>query len=205
MLNLRRITIILIAIMIIGYNCGKYVQASGLTPGSADDPVVTVGYVQNYLKNAVKPLEKSLTLVEATVQNLTVKAKQLQQNSGSIITLEIGKKTAKIGSKTVNLESSPTIYKGKTILPLRFVGEALHAQVLWDAKAKSVTYIAGVNKIILYVNKNTAKVNGKEVKLDVPPLLKNSRVLVPVRFIGENLRAEVQYISSTKTIIIRER
>ena len=204
-MRIRRMTIIFIAIIIIGYNCGKYVQASSLIPGSADDPVVTVGYVQNYLKDATSPMEKKLTILEATVKNIAAQTQQLQNALNPKITLVIGKKTANIGSKIVNLESPPKIYKGKTILPLRFVGEALHAQVLWDAKTKSITYIAGSKKIILQVNSSKAKVSGKEVKLDVAPVLQGARVLVPVRFVGENLGASVQYIAATKTIIIRER
>jgi hypothetical protein len=204
-MSIRRLAIIFIAIIIIGYNCGKYVHASGITPGSADDPVVTVGYVQNYLKDTISPIETKLTLVEEKVNNIAEQTKQIQKSINSKITLIIGKKIAKIGSKSVTLESPPQVYKGKTILPLRFVGQALHAQVLWEAKAKSITYIVGSKKIILQVNSSKAIINDKEVKLDVAPVLQGATVLVPVRFVGENLDASVQYIAASKTIIIRER
>lgn len=45
-------------------------------------------------------------------------------------------------------------------------------------------------------------VNGKEIKSDVSPQLTGGRVLVPVRFVAENLGASVQWDGNQQAVII---
>ncbi|PKM42081.1 MAG: copper amine oxidase [Firmicutes bacterium HGW-Firmicutes-8] len=44
------------------------------------------------------------------------------------------------------------------------------------------------------------KVNGKQLKFDVPPVNQNGRVLVPLRSIFEELGADVRWDEQTQTI-----
>jgi multiple sugar transport system substrate-binding protein len=58
--------------------------------------------------------------------------------------LTIGKPTALVNGKAVRIDSQdsqvvPVIENGRTMLPLRFVGESLGASVQWDAAARRVT------------------------------------------------------------------
>jgi len=47
---------------------------------------------------------------------------------------------------------------------------------------------AQTNKLLeLYIGDTTAYVNAASVKLDSPPVIQNSRTLVPVRFISEQM------------------
>jgi hypothetical protein len=50
---------------------------------------------------------------------------------------------------------------------------------------------------------NIAIVNNKKVVLDVPPEIKNGRTFVPIRFVSENLGAQVEWEASTQTITIK--
>lgn len=59
---------------------------------------------------------------------------------------------------------------------------------LYAAWEKSVS-----QTIILTVGEKEAIVFGKEVTNDVAPLLKNDRVMLPVRFVAENLGADVEW------------
>lgn len=45
-------------------------------------------------------------------------------------------------------------------------------------------------------------VDGKEVVPTDPPIIENSRTLVPLRFISEELGADVQWINETRTVIV---
>ena len=59
--------------------------------------------------------------------------------SGSrIVELNINSKIATIDGRTVELAQSPALVNSKTLVPLRFVSEALGAKVHWDAKCHSV-------------------------------------------------------------------
>ncbi len=57
--------------------------------------------------------------------------------------------------------------------------------------------------IELWIGKSEAKVNGKVVKLDVPPQIINNRTMIPLRFVSESLGYEVEWISEEQKIIIK--
>ena len=56
--------------------------------------------------------------------------------------------------------------------------------------------------ITMQIGNNTAYVDGALVSLDVPPQIIKGRTLVPIRFVSENLGAEVGWESNTKTVTI---
>jgi len=58
--------------------------------------------------------------------------------STSII-LYIGKKEATVNGRTVYLDVAPQIVQGRTVIPLRFVTEALGCKVDWDGQKMQVT------------------------------------------------------------------
>ncbi|MHB0886412.1 MAG: N-acetylmuramoyl-L-alanine amidase [Bacillota bacterium] len=58
--------------------------------------------------------------------------------NGTIISLKIGDKRAYVNKKLVTLVVPAAAVSGRTIVPLRFVSEALGATVDWDAKAYAV-------------------------------------------------------------------
>src|SRR5690606_6445445 len=55
------------------------------------------------------------------------------------ITLTIGSKTAYIGSTKVTLTQTPEVINGASLIPLRFVSEALGAKVNWNQQTSTVT------------------------------------------------------------------
>ena len=55
--------------------------------------------------------------------------------------LQIGKGFAEVNGKKVLLDAAPVIVKGRTMVPIRFISEALDAQVLWDDATKTVTIV----------------------------------------------------------------
>ncbi|MBQ6555661.1 MAG: copper amine oxidase N-terminal domain-containing protein, partial [Firmicutes bacterium] len=57
-------------------------------------------------------------------------------------------------------------------------------------------------EIKLTIGEETALVNGEENKLLVPAEIKNSRTMVPLRFVSEALGAKVDWDGETKTITI---
>jgi len=122
-----------------------------------------------------------------------------------LIVLNVGKKTGEVNAKTVNLDVAPFIHKktGRTMVPLRFIGEALGAKVDWNNAERKVTYTLYGRTIELWIDKSTALVNGDPVVVDPAPYIVSGRTVVPLRFVSENLGAAVEWESKTQRITIK--
>ncbi len=119
-----------------------------------------------------------------------------------VVKLQIGNDTASVNGNTVKLDSPPVIIKNKTFVPLRFVSEAFGAKIKWDGALKVITINYDFHSIQLQVGSSSVLVDGEIKKLVAPPVIKNNRTLVPLRFIAETFGASVQWDASTKTITI---
>lgn len=102
----------------------------------------------------------------------------------------------------LSADVQPVIVNSRTLLPLRAVFEALGATVEWLPERDVIHGTKGATVIDLHLDDTQATVNGQAVKLDVAPVVINSRALVPVRFIAESLGADVQWDAKTNTVLI---
>lgn len=97
----------------------------------------------------------------------------------------------------------PTVLNNRTLLPLRACAEALNATVNYDPAAGRIDVYAGQNKIELTLNSNQAVINGQFKAMDVEPQILNDRTLVPLRFLGEALNAQVNWLPESNTVAIQ--
>ncbi len=119
------------------------------------------------------------------------------------VNLVVGGNTATVNNKSVTMEQAAYASGGRTMVPFRFLGESLGANVSWDAATKQAKLsLSGVD-VIVTVDSLNGLVNGEIVKMDVPAVSKEGRLFIPLRFVSENLGAAVGYDSETKKITIR--
>ena len=119
-----------------------------------------------------------------------------------VIVLAINSVVADVFGKQVVNDVAPIIRNDRTMLPARFVAEALGASVEWDEAAQKVTITKENTVIEITIGSNIAFVNGMEVILDSPAFIENSRTYLPLRFIAENLGAEVEWNQELQQIYI---
>lgn len=122
------------------------------------------------------------------------------------VLLKIGEKRAlKIIEENL-LNVAPFIQNGRTMVPFRFIGEQLGAEITWDEKERKVSYKLGEDTVHLWIDKNMALVNEKEVFIDedksVVPIIKDGSTIVPIRFISESLGSEVKWNPDTEEIVL---
>ena len=97
-------------------------------------------------------------------------------------------------------DQKPVVQNERTLVPVRFVAEALGYKVEWNQTDNSVVIDGG--KIVLYIGTNTAKIGGKTVTLDVKPTVIQNRTMVPLRVVAETLDCSVDWISETNTVLV---
>jgi len=155
---------------------------------------VSVGAVSSYTFNNV-------------TSDHTISVAFEKEITETVIILQIGNSTFTVNGISNTLDSPPIIKNSRTLLPIRAIIEALGGTVGWDTTAKKVTVTLGSTTIELWIGKSIAKVNGVDTSIDsanpkVVPEIINSRTMLPLRFIAENLGCDVQWDGTTKTITI---
>ena len=125
----------------------------------------------------------------------------------TVVVLQIGKPTCTANGVSRTLDSPPVMKDARTLLPIRAIIEALGGTIVWNPTQKKVAVTLGGSIIELWIGKNTAKVNAVNTPIDpsnsrVVPEIINSRTMLPLGFVAENLGAAVAWDPSTQTITI---
>lgn len=92
------------------------------------------------------------------------------------------------GVHTVTLmDVAAQIKNGRTMLPIRYVAEALGFNVAWIKETRTVVIYDIKYKVEIPVDTNTIIVNGVKFESDVKPQLVNNRTLLPIANIARAL------------------
>lgn len=134
-------------------------------------------------------------------KSITLYAKWVEKAKTSII-LTIGQKDAAIDGKTVSNDVAPKIVNDRTMLPIRFIAEALGAKVDWIEESQTVKITSDGIEISLVIGEDFATVNGEKIDLDSPSFIENDRTYLPIRFVSEKLGADVKWDDATQTVNI---
>jgi hypothetical protein len=91
----------------------------------------------------------------------------------------------------------------EVLVPLRSLFEQMGATVNYDGPSRTVVVLAPQRNISLVVDQPLVVINGESRPLDVPPVIVNGILLVPVRVISEALGAYVQWDAALRVVVIR--
>lgn len=114
-----------------------------------------------------------------------------------------------IDGQNVPSDVSPTIISGRTMVPVRVIGEYLNASVVWDNSTRTATITKGSTTLKLTEGQYSYTLNGTTNSLDVPVTIIGNRTMAPLRVISEALGAGVLwanntvYVSSSGTVLIK--
>lgn len=113
--------------------------------------------------------------------------------------------TILVNGKEVKTDSPAFIKDGRTMVPVRFISEALGLKVGWDQKTRTVTVGEGANSMKLVIgSKAIVRANGKKTAIDVPAMIKGGRTMVPIRAISELSGAKVDWNAANREVIIQK-
>lgn len=103
-------------------------------------------------------------------------------------------------NQPVDFDAKPYEKDGRTLVPFRKILEAFGTEVSWDESQQIISATKRDAEIYLKIGVNYAYVNGSKVQLDVPPEITEDRTFVPLRFISENMGAEVNWDALSNTV-----
>jgi len=98
-----------------------------------------------------------------------------------------------VDGNSISLDVAPVLVDNRALVPIRAIAEQLGGDVSYDSSTGTVQILTAGSNVKLTLNSTTAEVNGNLVSLDVPAQIINDRTLVPLRFVGESLGANVNY------------
>ena len=126
----------------------------------------------------------------------------LYDESTRLIKMKINDVNYSINGESKKMDAKPFIKNNRTLVPLRFVVEALGGEVNWDGENRLVSVNSNGKNIELKIDSPIIKIDGKDVKIDQAAIIKGDRTYVPIRFIAENLDMVVNYINESREIEI---
>lgn len=137
----------------------------------------------------------------AQIGNLKAEA-WLGNNEYNLLDLYIGDNTYWLNGETHTLDQPPIATKGRTLVPIRLVTEALGGDVQWIDKDTPITISYKEHHIELMLDSTDVIVDGEKCTLDVPAQVKKNRILLPIRFISEHLGMAVNYAQVTQCVSV---
>ena len=116
----------------------------------------------------------------------------------------IGSNIYYVGGVAKVMDVAPYIKDSRTYVPMRYLGEILGAEVVWDDAARTVTLTRGDTTVVFTIGSTTYTVNGEAKTADVAPEITNSRTMLPARFVAEAFGAVVGWDAATQTVLIQK-
>lgn len=118
------------------------------------------------------------------------------------ITLRIDSPVMTINQRSVQMDVAPLIKEERTLVPIRFIIEAFQSSAYWMPETQQVRIVDGDRQILLSLNSTEVVVGAERFAMAVPPEIIDGRTFVPLRFVSEQLGAEVEWEGALRQITI---
>lgn len=111
--------------------------------------------------------------------------------------------TIELDGTSVNSDVPPYITASNvTMVPVGVISQGLGAAVQWDQGSRTATISKGDTVLKLTNGRTTALVNSAAVRLDTSVQITQGRVMVPLRFVSEQLGLQVVWNQAAKHIAL---
>ena len=121
-----------------------------------------------------------------------------------------------LDGEKISFDTEPFIFKGRVLVPIRKIAEAMDFNVEWYAQDGQVLIENGKKRVIINIEDEVRKyfLTWKDIleegiygiqkycDLDVPAQIHNGRTYIPIRAIAECFGAAVAWDDKTKTVLI---
>ena len=110
--------------------------------------------------------------------------------------------SVRVDNYTLRFDQNPTIYNGRTLVPMRAVFEAVGADVSWDQDTQTAFLKKDGLTVSVKLGQPYIVRNDKPIAIDCPSQLINGRILIPVRAVAEAMDLDVTWNPIYKIVYI---
>ncbi len=135
--------------------------------------------------------KKTLVLVMLLVISLFMPL--LQPEAAASCHIVVQSKSKSSSPEILDPGVEPYVQDGRLLVPMGSLAEALGFSGKYDEATRKATITGVGRRIELTLDSADAYVNGKTVKLDIPALATEGRIMVPLRFISEAFDYQVYF------------
>ncbi len=107
-----------------------------------------------------------------------------------------------IDGTPVVFDQQPMVIDDRTMVPLRGIFEAMGAKVDWEQESKTIIAQKNEDVIMLRVGSKLLYRNDEAISLDVSPVIRGDRVLIPARAVAEAFGAEVLWKAEERKVVV---
>ncbi|MDO5041394.1 MAG: stalk domain-containing protein [Peptoniphilus sp.] len=132
------------------------------------------------------------------------KTLKLYDAGANIIQMKIDETKYNINEEAFEMDTKPFIKDDRTLVPVRFIVEALKGDVQYDEKNRIVNMVYDGKIIIIPIDDDKIIVNDEVITMDTTAIIKDSRTFIPIRFIAESIGMIVDYEDSTREVTLIE-
>lgn len=140
------------------------------------------------------PTTTSLNTINASAGMLKITKGSKLPNLGTFAVV--------LNSQFVEFDVNPRVDEGVPMTPFRHLLEKAGGTVKWENLSKSVNADAEGNKIFLQIGEMNALVNELKVTLERPAYLERGRTIVPLSFIRDVLKVDIEFDKETGHVLI---
>ena len=106
------------------------------------------------------------------------------------------------GGQVKQLVTAPYIKDGRTMLPVRAVGESLGLEASWDHATKTATFKNAEKTAIVKIGQSTITVNNTPMPLTVPAEIKNGSTMIELRSLATAFGVSIAWDAVNKSVTV---
>ncbi len=110
-----------------------------------------------------------------------------------------------LNGKRLPTDVAPVIENSRTLVPIRVITENLGATVAWDPAKREVLVEKEDTSVLMGIDYPYVCINNQTQAIDVAPKIMDGRTMVPIRFLAETFRLNVDWDDSTHSVLLSQK
>ncbi len=197
------------------------VAGNGISNYAGDGGPATVAELGAPYGLAVDTLGNLYIIDTNAIRKVTAPIQSSSATGQTAIIFTVGQKSYAVGRQSFAMDASPFISNGRVLVPVRYLSNALGAQISWgwgvlapsDTLTKVINIARGMTEVSLTIGSNVMGLTisgGNEAtvtktnQIDVAPVIINGRTYLPARYVADAFGCTICWNEEAQTITISQ-